>query len=94
MFDFKNEIPEYFQDIETKFKGKKLILKNIFLYDGPITMQYLPNGGIQSLFHNNLIIKTESGFIATKEVEYDGINYTIGEFSIMYDDLVNTVLPN
>lgn len=94
MFDFNNEIKSEYIDIETRLFGKKLVLKNIYFYDGPITLQYLPHGGIQAIFNDIMIINTKNGFIATNEVEYDGLNYTINEFSYLYNDLVNIVLPN
>ena len=93
MFDFNKDIIKEGDNIITTFNGKKFILKNIYFYDGPITLQYLPYGGIQALFNDVMIINTMNGFIATKEVEYDGINYTVGEISYLYN-FVNSVLPN
>ena len=81
------------KNIETMFKGKKLILKNIYQYNGPITLQYLPVGGIQIIYQGQMVINCNLGFIATKEVEYNGICYSVQEFSNLYKDLVNYVLP-
>ena len=82
------------KNIETLFLGKKLILKNIYLYQGPLTMQYLPFGGIQMIYNNQMVINTNIGYIATKKVEYDGKIYSIEEFSNLYNHLINLVLPN
>ncbi len=82
------------KNIETLFLGKNLILKNIYLYQGPLTMQYLPFGGIQMIYNNQMVINTNIGYIATKEVEYDGKIYSIEKFSNLYPHLVNLVLPN
>ena len=94
MFDFDCGKIVVNSNIETRLFGKRLVLKNIYFYDGPITLQYLPYGGIQAIFDDVIIINTKSGFIATKEVEYDGLDYTVGELTVLYNDLVNLVLPN
>ena len=93
MFDFKNDFIKENTDIETSLFGKKIILKNVFFYDGPITLQYLPYGGIQAIFYNVMIINTRDGFIGTKEVEYDGLIYSVSEFSFLFNNLVNQVFP-
>ena len=84
---FSNLI-SYTNDIETTLYGKKLILKNL------LTMQYLPYGGIQMIINGQMVISTNIGYLATKEVEYDGIYYTIKEFSNRFSNLVNLILPN
>lgn len=81
-------------EIETTLFGKKLILKKLYRYDGPLTMQYLPNGGIQMIINNQMVISTNIGYLATKEVEYDGVLYTMNDLSRKYKNLVNLVLPN
>ena len=81
-------------EIETTLFGKKLILKKLYRYDGPLTMQYLPNGGIQMIINNQMVISTNIGYLATKEVEYDGVLHTINDLSSKYKNLVNLVLPN
>ena len=91
--DFHNEIV-LGSDIETTFQGISLILKDVYLYHGPVTMQYLPYGGIQSVFDNHIIINTKSGFIATDDVIYGGKSYTSKEFIQMFPNLVNEVLPS
>ncbi len=55
-------------------------------------MQYLPYGGVQSLFDNQLIITTKSGFIATREVVYDHIKMTTKEFIQKFPNIMNEVL--
>lgn len=94
MFDFNKDNVELYQDIETKLYGKTLILKEVYFYEGPITLQALPYGGIQSVFGYHLIIFTRNGFIACDKVNYDGDEMTSKEFITKYEDLVNLVLPN
>ena len=89
-----NNLNSYKNDIETTLYGKKLILKNLYQYVGPLTMQYLPYGGIQMIINGQMVISTNLGYLATKEVEYDGVNYTINEFIQRFSNLVNLVLPN
>ena len=89
-----SNLVSYTNDIETTLYGKKLILKNLYQYVGPLTMQYLPYGGIQMIINGQMVISTNIGYLATKEVEYDGIYYTINEFSNRFSNLVNLILPN
>ena len=84
MFDFNKKIIEN-QDIVTTYKGKELVLKNVFYYNGPVTMQYLPNGRIQSTFNGLIIINSPSGFIACQNVIYDGEYYSSAEFVSKFD---------
>lgn len=93
MFDFSNKVIQN-QDIITSFNGKSLVLKNVFYYNGPVTMQYLPYGGIQSVFNNIIIINSVNGFIGCVDVIYDGINYSSKQFIENNPNLVNTILPN
>ncbi len=88
------EVIDLSKNIVTTFKGKILVIKKPYLYFGPVTLQYLPNGGIQTIYQNQLVINCKNGFIASKEVEYEGKNFTIEEFSKQYGELVNTILPN
>ena len=74
MTDFSQEI-DLKKDIETTYLGKTLILHNCFNYHGPITMQYIPYGGIQSVFHNNIIIHVKDGYISL--VLYDTIYHAL-----------------
>ena len=89
-----NHLEGLVDEIETTLFGKKIILKNLYRYDGPLTMQYLPNGGIQMIINNQMVISTNIGYLATKEVEYEGLLYSIEELSHKYKNLVNLVLPN
>jgi len=93
MTDFNKIIYEN-EDIITTYKGRKLILKNMKMYHGPITMQYLPNGGIQSVFDNKIIINTLNGFMFCDILIYDNKEMSSKEFIEMYDNIVNEVLPN
>lgn len=81
-------------DLYTTYLGKELILKEVYRYYGPITMQYLPYGGIQSVYDYQIILTTKSGFIATRNVVYDGQELTAKEFIDRFPDLVNEVLPS
>ncbi len=91
-FDFNDEVVMG-GDILTKYDGKDLLLKNVKPYVGPVTMQYIPFGGIQSVFHGNLIITTRSGFIVPEGIRYNGKDYSVEEFIKIFDDLVNVILP-
>lgn len=90
-FDFNTEVP-IGEDLYTSYKGKELVLKNVYRYYGPVTMQYLPYGGVQSLYDYQLIIHTKSGFIATKEVIYDHVLMSTKEFIALFPDIMNEVL--
>lgn len=92
--DFLNQLPVFGENILTTFKQKELILINVQMYDGPITMQYLPYGGIQSIYGNHLIINTLVGYIYVDEVVYDGVKMSTSQFIKLNKDLVNMVLPN
>ena len=82
------------QDVKTTYKNKELILLNMRKYDGPITMQYLPVGGIQSVFDNKIIVNTLNGFMFCDIVIYDSKLMSSKEFISLFDNLVNEVLPN
>lgn len=92
-FDF-NEPVTLHSDILTTYNKKLLILKNVTLYDGPVTLQYLPYGGIQSTFNYNLIINSKNGFITCEYVIYDGHKLSLFEFINKNKNLINTILPN
>lgn len=93
MQDFNQEIILN-KDLKTTYKGKELILLNVYIYEGPITLQYIPYGGIQSVFNYHLIINTISGYITCDNLIYDNIAMSTKEFVLKYSDLVNQVLPN
>ena len=92
--DFMNQLPIVGQNILTTFNKKDLMLVNVQMYDGPITMQYLPYGGIQSIYDNHLIIHTLLGYIYVDEVIFDGVKMNTNQFIKLNKDLVNRVLPN
>jgi len=81
-------------DLYTTYKGKLLILKNVYKYEGPITLQYLPYGGIQTVFEGNLVINTRNGFITSEFVIYNGEEMTNEEFISRNSNLVNHILPS
>ena len=93
MNNFNNIINEH-EDVITTFKGKTLILKDMQTYDGPITMQYLPNGGIQSIYNYHIIINTLKGFMFCDILIYDDKKMSIKQFIEMFPNIVNEVLPN
>lgn len=93
LFDFNENVIEN-QDIHTTLYGKSLILKEVSFYSGPITLQYLPYGGIQSVFNYNLIVNTKSGFIIPKYVIYNGVLYQTKDFLDKFQNIVNLILPN
>lgn len=92
-FNFEEEV-QIDADLYTTYLGKDLILKNLYRYYGPTTLQYLPYGGIQSVYDNQIILHTKSGYIASREVVYDGKPMSSKEFIDLYPDLVNEVLPS
>ena len=94
LFDFNNDNINFNKDLITTFNQKQLILKNVKLYDGPITLQYLPYGGIQSVYNYNLIINTKEGFITCDYVIYDNKTLSNKQFIENNNNLVNLVLPN
>lgn len=93
MQNFNDEI-ELYSNIKTTYQGKELILLNVYLYEGVVTMQYLPYGGIQSVFNYHLIINAKNGFITCDNVVYDGEMMSAKEFIFKFPHLVNQILPN
>ena len=89
-----NELINLNESIVTTYKQKELILLKPYLYVGPITMQYLPYGGIQSVFNYHLIINTVNGFVTADELIYNNKKMTSKEFIELNSNLVNEVLPN
>lgn len=72
-FDFSNDFDFESNDFYYAFlNGEKIIFRTFQKYDGPITLQYLPSGGIQSLFAYKLIIRVNNGFLEIDELEVDG----------------------
>lgn len=89
-----NELINLNESIITTYKQKELILLKPYLYVGPITMQYLPYGGIQSVFNYHLIINTVNGFVTADELIYNNKKMTSKEFIELNPNLVNEILPN
>lgn len=90
-FDFSSKNNDYYCYIN----NEKLIITEFKKYDGPITLQYLPNGGIQSLFNFKIIVKVNNGFLEIDKVIYKGNTYTskefiilIGEFNLLNHQLI------
>jgi hypothetical protein len=79
-------------NILTKYKGLDLILIDMQEYIGPLTMQYLPYGGIQSVYDYNLIIHFKNGYFKPCEIIYNGKEISVKDFIIQNTDLVNTIL--
>ena len=79
-------------DILGKFNNKMIILKNIKPYQGIVTLQYLPKGGIQMIRENKMIINYNNSFIYTEEVNYDGQDYSIIDFNKLFPNLVNQII--
>ena len=90
---FENDIQVH-SNIYTTFLNKELILCDVDFYQGPLTMQYLPFGGIQSTYNYHLIIHVKNGYIYPKTIIYNNIVYTPKEFITKFNNLVNQVLPN
>ena len=94
-WDFNKDIDYTSQAIlKATFLDKPIYFVTYEPYFGPITMQYLPNGGIQSLFSGYLIIKVNNGFMKVSQLIFQNQNYTSFEFIAKYPDLVNQVLQN
>ena len=88
-FDFDDTSPRYcyFNDDRVEF----LVFER---YVGPITLQYLPNGGIQSLYHGFLIVKVNNGFLKVSEVAFNKEKLTSDDFikKVGEENLANRVL--
>lgn len=65
-FDFEDKSTRY-----CYFNDDRIEFLEFDRYVGPITLQYLPNGGIQSLFNYNLIIKVNNGFLVVTKLIYE-----------------------
>lgn len=86
-----------FDDLEARycyFNDDRIEFIEFERYVGPITLQYLPNGGIQSLFHGDLIIKVNNGFLKVTKVIFNKQELTSKEFInlIGEENLANQVL--
>lgn len=90
-FDFSSKNNDYY----CYFNNEKLIITEFKKYERPITLQYLPNGGIQSLFNFKIIVKVNNGFLEINKLTYKGKTYsskefikTIGEFNLLNHQLI------
>ena len=90
-FNFDNEINNG-DTITTKYKGNDLVLINLKLYEGPLTLQLLPYGGIQSVFNYNLIIHFKNGYFYPEKLIYNNNEISVKEFIKTNTDLVNYIL--
>lgn len=75
------------------FKNTLLIITKFHAYNGPITLQLLNNGGVQSLLNNEIIIKVNNGFLAIKELMINNITISAKQFINEHkQELLNTIL--
>ena len=88
-FDFSDSSPRY-----CYLNDDRIEFISFERYAGPITLQYLPNGGIQSVFGGNLIIKVNNGFLKVDKVIFENKEMNSKEFISLIgeDKLVNFVL--
>lgn len=89
-----NSIINEHDDVVTSYLGKPLILKDMQTYEGPITLQYLPYGGIQAVINYHLIINTLKGFMFCDILIYDNKEMSSKQFIERFPSIVNEVLPN
>lgn len=74
-FNFDKKIQYY-----CFLNDEKIIINSFKKYEGPITLQYLENGGIISLFSNKVIVKVNNGFLEINLLIYKGVNMNSKEF--------------
>ena len=88
-FDFENKNKRY-----CYFNDDRVEFLEFERYVGPITLQYLPNGGIQSLFGGSLIVKVNNGFLKVTKIYFEKKDFTSEEFInfIGEENLANQVL--
>ncbi len=94
--DFSKDFDFSLKDIPLKvyFNNEVIIFLEYEKYTGPITLQYLPNGGIQSLFHGYLIIKVNNGFLKVKKLIYKNVTFSSINFikEVGEINLINQIL--
>ncbi len=88
-FDFEDKSIRY-----CYFNDDRIEFLEFDRYVGPITLQYLPNGGIQSLFNYNLIIKVNNGFLVVTKLIYEKEEMSSQKFISLIGEekLINQVL--
>ena len=87
-FDFNSK--ESFR-VKIKDNNEEVIFISYLKYEGPITLQYLNNGGIISIFHHHLIIKENNGYLDVTKLKYKDKVYSSKEFIDLFgsDKLIN-----
>ena len=94
--DFSKDFDFSLKDIPLKvyFNNEVIIFLEYEKYTGPITLQYLPSGGIQSLFHGFLIIKVNNGFLKVKKLIYKNVTFSSINFikEVGEINLINQIL--
>ena len=94
--DFSKDFDFSLKDIPLKvyFNNEVIIFLEYEKYTGPITLQYLSNGGIQSLFHGYLIIKVNNGFLKVKKLIYKNVTFSSINFikEVGEINLINQIL--
>ena len=93
LFDFNFNVVEN-SEIQTTLRQKTLVLHKVYKYQGPVTMQLLPFGGIQTVFGGSLVINCKNGFFTCDTLTYDGKTQSTKDFVETNSNLVNLVLPN
>ena len=61
-----------------------LIFTKFHAYNGPITLQLLNNGGVQSLLNNEIIVKVNNGYLAIDELIVENKLISSKEFIKQY----------
>lgn len=87
--DFKSKI-----NYLVYFRDEKIIFTKYKKYKGPITLQLLPYGGIQSLNRNKIIVALKNGYLEVSELIYKDEEMTSKDFINLVgrDELLNAIL--
>ena len=87
--DFKDKI-----NYLVYFNNEKIIFTKYKKYKGPITLQLLPCGGIQSLNKNKIIVALKNGYLEVSKLIYKDEEMTSIDFInlIGADELLNAIL--
>lgn len=88
-FDFKSKI-----NYLVYFNDEKIIFTKYKKYNGPITLQFLPYGGIQSLNKNKIIVALKNGYLEVSELIYKDEEMTSIVFINLVgrDEVLNAIL--
>lgn len=68
------------------FENNILIFIKFKKYKGPITLQYLSNGGIQSIYKNKLIIKVNNGYLEVSKLYLNNKSISSKKFINLYKE--------